>query len=76
MLLWLSKQPSPGPEDEAIIRSIAAAMVIPPVHLDHVGEAVCASIADEGVTGVVDTMKIRELTGWSSQRVEKTAVEH
>ena len=52
---------SPSPLD-----SVANALTIPPIHVDHVGEAICiaADNAREDVTGVVDVQEMRRLIGW------------
>lgn len=41
-------------------------MTIPPIHVDHVGEAICiaADNAREDVAGVVDVQEMRRLIGW------------
>ncbi|KAK7054809.1 hypothetical protein VNI00_003272 [Paramarasmius palmivorus] len=44
--------------------SIANAMTIPPIHVDHVAEAVCVSLQSEDVKGVVGVDRMRELIGW------------
>ena len=47
------------------LRSIANALTIPPIHVDHVAEAVCKAIADDNVDGVVDVARMRDIIGWS-----------
>jgi len=49
------------------IRALAEMMELPPVHLDHVAEAICKAIEDEGVRGVVGLKGIRELVGWKEK---------
>lgn len=47
------------------LNSIANAMVIPPIHVDHVAEAVCITLeAGEEVQGVVDVKRMRDMVGW------------
>ncbi|GAA6051846.1 hypothetical protein JCM3770_005494 [Rhodotorula araucariae] len=46
--------------------SLAALFAIPPIHVDAVGEAVCASIADEQTQGVVDVARMREMLGFDA----------
>ena len=54
------------------LASVANAMTIPPVHVDHVGRAICIA-ADNGrddVRGVVGVQEIRRLTGWAAEGEE------
>lgn len=44
--------------------SIANGLVIPPIHVDHVAEAICKVILDDSIEGVVDVDRMRELIGW------------
>ncbi|KIM28867.1 hypothetical protein M408DRAFT_329291 [Serendipita vermifera MAFF 305830] len=44
--------------------SISRAMTIPPIHVDHVGEAVCESIERGDVAGPVGVWEMRRLLGW------------
>jgi len=47
------------------LESIANALVIPPIHVDQVAEAICATLdSTNGIEGVVDTWRMRELIGW------------
>ncbi|CAL1704701.1 unnamed protein product [Somion occarium] len=52
-------QPSP-------LDAIANAMTIPPIHVDHVAEAICTAVENErsDVRGVYDVRGMRELIGW------------
>ena len=52
---------SPSPLD-----SVANALTIPPIHVDHVAEAICiaAENARSDVRGVVGVDEMRELIGW------------
>lgn len=55
---------SPSPLD-----SVANALTIPPIHVDHVAEAICiaADNAREDVGGVVDVQEMRRLIGWTQK---------
>ncbi|KAJ7581464.1 mitochondrial protein [Mycena floridula] len=47
------------------LESIANALSIPPIHVDHVAEAICAALLDSGreIHGVVGVKQMRELLG-------------
>ncbi|TDL24762.1 mitochondrial protein [Rickenella mellea] len=45
--------------------SVANALVIPPIHVDHVAEAICLAIQNDDVAGVVGVKEMRDLIGWS-----------
>ena len=47
--------------------SIANALTIPPIHVEHVAKAICVALdpARDDVHGVVDVGRMRELVGWS-----------
>ena len=49
--------------------AVANAMTIPPVHVDHVAEAICLAADEtrEDVVGVVDVKELRRLIGWSEK---------
>ncbi|KAF8163347.1 mitochondrial protein [Crassisporium funariophilum] len=49
--------------------SMANALSIPPIHVDHVADAICVAL-DSGndVRGVVGVQRMRELLGWSDDR--------
>ncbi|TFY57662.1 hypothetical protein EVJ58_g6884 [Rhodofomes roseus] len=49
--------------------SVANALTIPPIHVDHVAEAICiaADTRRVDVQGVVDVATMRELIGWSQK---------
>jgi len=49
------------------LSSIANALTVPPIHVDHVAEAICKVVLDDTVEGVVDVKRMRELIGWSSE---------
>jgi len=48
-----------------LLESIANALTIPPIHVDHVAEAICAAFESRGVTGIVGVRRMRELIGWA-----------
>lgn len=59
---------SPGTLGTSLFDSLANALVIPPIHVDHVGEAICVALsAGSDVQGVVDVGRMRELIGWSEK---------
>lgn len=48
---------------------MADALVIPPIHVDHVADAICAALdSRNGVRGVVNVRRMRELIGWSEEQ--------
>lgn len=55
---------APSPLD-----AVANALTIPPIHVDHVGEAICiaADSARTDVEGVVDVQEMRRLIGWTQK---------
>ncbi|PPQ87990.1 hypothetical protein CVT25_001069 [Psilocybe cyanescens] len=47
--------------------SVANALSIPPIHVDHVADAICAALDSQtSVRGVVGVRRMRELIGWSA----------
>jgi len=46
---------------------MANALVIPPIHVDHVAEAICIALdsSKSPLCGVVGVRQMRELVGWS-----------
>ncbi|KAL0566448.1 hypothetical protein V5O48_015571 [Marasmius crinis-equi] len=57
--------PSEGHVDVgSMLESVANALTIPPVHVDHVGEAIAATLRSDDVRGVVGVSRMRELIGW------------
>ncbi|KAE9409681.1 NAD(P)-binding protein [Gymnopus androsaceus JB14] len=65
----LSLHPPPaGPSDRTSLgsplESVANAMTIPPIHVDHVAEAIAISLGDVDINGVVGVRRMRELIGW------------
>ncbi|KAF8964052.1 hypothetical protein BDZ97DRAFT_1904608 [Flammula alnicola] len=48
------------------LESIANALSIPPIHVDHVAEAICVALDSRNdVRGVVGVSRMRQLIGWS-----------
>lgn len=51
--------------------SIANALSIPPIHVEHVAEAICVALdPTKDVKGVVGVKEMRELIGWSEKGQE------
>ena len=50
------------------LESVANALTIPPIHVDHVGEATIAALQSDGLSGPVGVHRMRELIGWHSMR--------
>jgi nucleoside-diphosphate-sugar epimerase len=50
--------------------SVANALTIPPIHVEHVAEAICVALnpARSDIKGAVGVRKMRELIGWSDRR--------
>ena len=44
--------------------SVANALTIPPIHVDHVADAICIAIEDQTVHGPVNVRDMRRLIGW------------
>lgn len=47
---------------------MALTLELPPIHLDHVGEAVCKSIERRDITGPIGLRKMRQLIGWGEPK--------
>lgn len=54
------------------LASVGKALTIPPIHVDHVAEAICKAMLDPEVRGVVGVRQMRELIGWSEKNEEHT----
>ncbi|KAF7440728.1 hypothetical protein PC9H_001076 [Pleurotus ostreatus] len=52
------------PSSSASLQSIANAMVIPPIHVDHVAAAACVALERPDVKGVVGVNEMRKLLEW------------
>lgn len=58
-------QNGPGTVTPSALEAMANALVIPPIHVDHVADAILASLdSTNGVRGVVGVSRMRELIGW------------
>jgi hypothetical protein len=44
--------------------SVANALTIPPIHVEHVADAICIAIEDPTVRGPVGVRDMRRLIGW------------
>ncbi|KAG7092520.1 hypothetical protein E1B28_008871 [Marasmius oreades] len=49
-----------------VLESVANVLSIPPIHVDHVGDAVAIALQSDDVRGVVGVPRMRELIGWHS----------
>ncbi|KAF8447725.1 NAD(P)-binding protein [Boletus edulis BED1] len=50
------------------LHSIANALSIPPIHVDHVAEAICIALdPTKDIRGVLGVKEMRELIGWSEK---------
>jgi hypothetical protein len=50
------------------LESVANALSIPPIHVDSVGQAICAVLDGESdIRGVVNVRRMREILGWGEQ---------
>lgn len=62
---------SPGdqrPVTPSALEAMANILVIPPIHVDHVADAILASLdSANGVKGVVGVRRMRELIGWKER---------
>ncbi|KAK0240066.1 hypothetical protein EDD85DRAFT_824187 [Armillaria nabsnona] len=67
-----SKVPHGIPTPSSVLRSIGSevtdsmsnALTIPPIHVDHVAEAVCVALENDEVSGAVGVRQMREMIGW------------
>lgn len=51
----------------SLLDSIANALTIPPIHVDHVADAVCVTLAENNIRGVVDVWRMRTMLGLAEQ---------
>ncbi|KAG6814385.1 hypothetical protein H0H92_010971 [Tricholoma furcatifolium] len=57
--------------------SIANALTIPPIHVDHVAAAVCSVLdSSNPVCGIVGVQRMRELIGWAKHTSKEPKVGH
>ena len=47
--------------------SIANALTIPPIHVDHVADAICVTLTENDIRGVVDVHRMRAMLGLAEQ---------
>ena len=47
--------------------SIANALTIPPIHVDHVADAICVTLTENSIRGVVDVQRMRAMLGLAEQ---------
>ncbi|KAK0483697.1 mitochondrial protein [Armillaria novae-zelandiae] len=67
-----SKVPRGFPTPSSVLRSIGSevthsmsnALTIPPIHVDHVAEAVCVALENDELSGAVGVRQMREMIGW------------
>ncbi|KAK0503332.1 hypothetical protein EDD18DRAFT_1422536 [Armillaria luteobubalina] len=67
-----SRVPRGIPTPSSVLRSIGSevtdsisnALTIPPIHVDHVAEAVCVALENDEVSGTVGVRQMREMIGW------------
>ncbi|KAG5645245.1 hypothetical protein DXG03_006662 [Asterophora parasitica] len=66
-----------APNSTSYLESIANALNTPPIHVDHVAEAICAVLDSSAnpVGGVVGVRRMRELIGWSERGGEVQAAQ-
>ncbi|KAF9013869.1 mitochondrial protein [Cyathus striatus] len=58
------------------LESVANALTTPPVHVDQVADAICVALcSSNGVRGVVNVRRMRELIGWTEDGNEQHALE-
>ena len=50
--------------------SLANALTIPPIHVDHVADAICITLATNDIRGVVDVRRMRAILGWGDQEAK------
>jgi len=66
-----------GATSSSFLESIANALVIPPIHVDHVADAICEALdSRNGVKGVVDVSRMRELVRWAEEEKPHFNVGH
>ncbi|KAF9227664.1 mitochondrial protein [Gyrodon lividus] len=62
---------SQGSQMSSPLNSIANALSIPPIHVEHVAEAVCVALnPTKDIRGVIGVRQMRELVGWSEKGQE------
>jgi hypothetical protein len=62
-----------SPPGSSSLDSVANALTIPPIHVQHVAEAICAALDPaRDVRGVVSVRRMRELIGWTDKNKPST----
>ncbi|KAF8509254.1 NAD(P)-binding protein [Gautieria morchelliformis] len=66
------RSPSPAPSHTntplpSALHALATTLELPPIHVDHVAEAVCRAIERQDVRGPVGLRRMRELIGWGER---------
>jgi hypothetical protein len=64
ILRALASNPSSPEQIPSTLHAMASTLELAPIHLDHVGEAVCKSIEQQAVRGPVPLKQMRHLIGW------------
>lgn len=59
--------PTPSLVPSSPLESVANALVIPPIHVEHVAEAICVAVENPEVRGVVGVRDMRQLIGWEAK---------
>jgi hypothetical protein len=52
---------------ESPLESMANCLSIPPIHVEHVAQAICCALLQKDVRGAVGVRRMRELIGWAEQ---------
>ncbi|KAH7921743.1 NAD(P)-binding protein [Leucogyrophana mollusca] len=72
--------PASSPNSQATpssLESMANALTIPPIHVEHVAEAICVALDPiKSVRGVVGVREMRELIGWSEKGEQQPSPGH
>jgi hypothetical protein len=53
--------------------SLANALTTPPIHVDHVADAICVTLAENNIRGVVDVRRMRAMLGLAEQEMSGQA---
>lgn len=62
----------------SVLNSLANALTLPPIHVDHVAQAICVALQREDVSGPIGVRDMRALIGWtdSSDKNQGAAPNH
>ena len=66
ILRWLAS-PSASDPPEGIPASIANALTLPPIHVDHVAKSIVKALEDDSIEGVLDVQRMRAMLGFKDQ---------